>query len=95
VTQKDCCAAMSCRSSPLVLSPRKACSSPVFPRASPQWRAGAATPPSPGPTSLRGQVGVWEIAAETLMGALVQADPRAVVLPRSLSKDGSLLPVPR
>ena len=29
------------------------------------------------------------------MGALVQADPRAVVLPRSLSKDGSLLPVPR
>ena len=47
------------------------------------------------PDLAEGQVGVWEIPAETLMGSLAQADPRAVVLPRSLSKDGSLLPVPR
>jgi DNA mismatch repair protein MutS len=37
-----------------------------------------------------GQVGVREVAAEALAGALAQADPREVVLPRSLAEDGSL-----
>jgi len=41
-----------------------------------------------------GQVGVREVAAEALAGALAQADPREVILPRTLVDDGTLPPEP-